>query len=682
MDSPNVTYAPYNFIPFAKTPLRRYESPNDLPPHGIWDRELLSGEIRLTVTARTPVYIGNGKKEQDGEPADAPKEDFFRGADGSYAIPGSSLRGLVRENMQILGFGLLRPDEDFQDYRLLYRRIADAKGTLGKELRDIYSKALKKVEDGKEVKNVSPGILSFDGETYRITALDRFFTLKRERSPAKEWLEELTKAKSTSKPWEPWAFSEKVWFSSTDGKTVDGLSSEECEGYQRAYIMSPGPINKGKKNSLNNLYLFPLPDDSAQAPDGFVLKDEEIISYKEDYKFRENQLRGLKTAENHEAFWALPEEGEEKPVFYSEIGGQIAFGMTKSPRIPYLHSILEGLPKSYRDAIEETLFIDYPYAILGYAGQNAAYSSRVSFGDLKVNQKTAQPDSFYLTLAEPKISFFPGYVQEGKHYNTDGFQFSGYKQYWLKKEERTEAVQSNFTSEMHPLPIETSFSGAICYRNMHPDELGLLLWCLVLEKGCFQNIGRGKPYGYGLVEIKIDSLLELRPQELYGPGRTTVALMAQSEPEKLEQRIQSLIKDYKNALRNGPEKICADDHPLVRDFLYMKQIQVQPKNVSYMDLKAFRKVSSPLPTVEQYRNYPEVGSIVEGTVDHIAEKGFFVRLPSGWRGFVHISEIDYAFVNPGTIDNYVKIGQTVKVRVLPPRDGKLSFSYKRANQMS
>ena len=63
MDSPNVTYAPYNFIPFAKMPLRRYESPNDLPPHWIWDSALLSGEIRLTVTARTPVYIGNGKKE-------------------------------------------------------------------------------------------------------------------------------------------------------------------------------------------------------------------------------------------------------------------------------------------------------------------------------------------------------------------------------------------------------------------------------------------------------------------------------------------------------------------------------------------------------------------------------------------------------------------------------------------
>ena len=176
----NTTHAPYTFIPFAERPLRRYNSPAELPSHGTWNPELLTGEIRLTITAQTPIYIGNGKQSDEDE-REKTNEDFFRDAEGDYAIPGSSLRGLVRENMQILGFGLLRPDEDFQDYYLLYRRIADAKGTLGKELSTFYRNALKRYKDGKKVTNVFPGILSFDGDKYHITTLGKYLTLRAHR---------------------------------------------------------------------------------------------------------------------------------------------------------------------------------------------------------------------------------------------------------------------------------------------------------------------------------------------------------------------------------------------------------------------------------------------------------------------------------------------------------------------
>ena len=52
-------------------------------------------------------------------------DNFFRTPAGTCAIPGSSLRGLVRENMQILGFGLVRPEEDLQDYQIMFRKVAD-----------------------------------------------------------------------------------------------------------------------------------------------------------------------------------------------------------------------------------------------------------------------------------------------------------------------------------------------------------------------------------------------------------------------------------------------------------------------------------------------------------------------------------------------------------------------------
>lgn len=73
----------------------------------------------------------------------------------------------------------------------------------------------------------------------------------------------------------------------------------------------------------------------------------------------------------------------------------------------------------------------------------------------------------------------------------------------------------------------------------------------------------------------------------------------------------------------------------------------------------------------------EVGAILEGTVTGITKFGAFVSLPEGKSGLVHISEIANTFVND--VNEYVQIGQAVKVRVLAVSpDGKINLSMKRA----
>ena len=94
--TPNPIRAPYNFVPFSNKVLCRYNSVEELPSHDRLDKDLHSGEIHLTIEAKTPLFISDGN------------DHFFRTPAGTCAIPGSSLRGLVRENMQILGFGLVR----------------------------------------------------------------------------------------------------------------------------------------------------------------------------------------------------------------------------------------------------------------------------------------------------------------------------------------------------------------------------------------------------------------------------------------------------------------------------------------------------------------------------------------------------------------------------------------------
>lgn len=72
----------------------------------------------------------------------------------------------------------------------------------------------------------------------------------------------------------------------------------------------------------------------------------------------------------------------------------------------------------------------------------------------------------------------------------------------------------------------------------------------------------------------------------------------------------------------------------------------------------------------------DVGMILEGKVSGITQFGAFVDLPDSKTGMVHISEIAPTFVNE--INDFVKMGQTVKVKVLALNNGKISLSIKQA----
>ena len=75
----------------------------------------------------------------------------------------------------------------------------------------------------------------------------------------------------------------------------------------------------------------------------------------------------------------------------------------------------------------------------------------------------------------------------------------------------------------------------------------------------------------------------------------------------------------------------------------------------------------------------ELGSILEAKVTGITKFGAFVALPDGKNGLVHISEIANAYVSE--VSDYVKVGQSVKVKVLSIGDnGKINLSIKKAEE--
>ena len=72
----------------------------------------------------------------------------------------------------------------------------------------------------------------------------------------------------------------------------------------------------------------------------------------------------------------------------------------------------------------------------------------------------------------------------------------------------------------------------------------------------------------------------------------------------------------------------------------------------------------------------EVGTVLEGKVTSITKFGAFVALEGGKSGLVHISEIANTYVND--VHDFLQEGQTVKVKLLAIKDGKLDLSIKKA----
>ena len=71
----------------------------------------------------------------------------------------------------------------------------------------------------------------------------------------------------------------------------------------------------------------------------------------------------------------------------------------------------------------------------------------------------------------------------------------------------------------------------------------------------------------------------------------------------------------------------------------------------------------------------EVGAVLEGKVTGITKFGAFVDLGEGKTGMVHISEIAHAYVSD--INEYLTIGQDVKVKIIAMDQGKINLSIKK-----
>lgn len=552
-------HAPYNFVPFSEKILFRYAGIEELPPHDRIDPALHTGEIHATLRAETPVFVSDGDEEPH----------FFRGPDGKYQIPGSTVRGMVRENMQILGYGLVRPGEDLDDEQIFFRLVGEAKKNSMKQLETYYKKMLhvKSAPNrrGKAVSTphaVKAGYLHREKNHYWIQPVKGdVLRVSRNHPGVKQF--------GTGD-----ARTIEVSYIST-GDSVKSIYPGGRPGMKQGILLFTGrPVQKA-----NCLYLFP--EEDHQAPRIHVTK-EEILAYQVDWEGRKNTLS--KSA----AFWELPNDGKSKPVFFARCHGQLYFGMSRFLRIGYRNSLSKGLPQEQQEAAGSS-WVDYPSAILGFSRGKQAFRSRVSFGGFYVQGKPKLLSPVAVMLSQPKPSYFPAYVVDGKHYNEEQFRLRGYKLYWLKAEPQiaTQLPSKNtkMISTIQPFAEGSEFQGIIRYKNLTDDELGLLLLSLRIGDGCYQSVGMGKPLGFGRMTLTINHLREIDFNTLY-----TMDSFGKDVYQEEKERIDQLIATYE-AYAESKLEIPASSYrnqPLIQDFLFIKSFLCDGEKYSYMNLSDYR----------------------------------------------------------------------------------------------
>lgn len=607
--------APYNFIPFSEVK-SVYAAADQLPAHNSIENDLISGEIEYEMTAQTPIFTDDGN------------EHFHRDANGRYSIPGSSIRGLIRNNVQI--FGCASFNDDIDDYALMYRDVTNtekANGNRAAKYDDILG-----VKDGKPM-NVKAGYMKKEGEKYFIyptNAKGEYYTLS-EKTIQEDYADSQEQNKVFSYPYfkEPsgWKTQSNLdyAFQVVKGEKGEnhyiGINNENYKPYFEAisyvvekdkvkkvglpgkYLKSGYVISSGKIEEKKAIYILPginIEASEVKKSRFEILKDS-MAAFRIDYQRKENMLGDAKE------FFDLPKNGQLKPVFYLKHEGQTYFGFTPRLRIFYKHKIKEGLPNSQKGKS-----IDYAKAIFGYSSDQKGYKSRVSFSDAVFSGGDGyEQNEVSVILSEPKPTSYMDYLVQNygfANYGLEHFELRGVKQYWLHEkpvsskreletgEENKKKENKDVASTLRPLPKGVKFTGKVRFKNLTEEELGLLLWAIRLEKNSWMNIGKAKSFGYGCVSVRITSAKRINYEKAYN-----IQSMLNLTPfEQLD--VDQMIDCYKKIVAEWGE--AEKSH--ISDFFRMKDSTNIPneEDIRYMSVDAgeYQKRTAayaPLPSIDE-----------------------------------------------------------------------------------
>ena len=498
--------APYNFVPLNKEVF--YPSWDKDVSHDIPFEDGESGMIDIEIFTETPIFIRNHYVNGDSFYTDKKENKVstefchFKDADGGkqYYIPSSSIKGMIRNIIEIMSFSKINVDEKTLSKPLSVRdmtpqqyckdnnitKMGDCPNHLKQEL---YSKPI--VAIAKKC-----GFLVKKGEEFFIEDCGSVVTIK--ENEIQYLIPTYSKDIETAKEkYSQFGHNDSFPFNKMqkDRRTVATYSQK---GEIGSLIMT-GFIDNKKNEFIfkSNGRKIPLSQPIYDNFEKVYFKNEEAI---DGQYWKEQWKNGA---------------GRKIPIFYIEENNSIsAIGLTQIFKLAYKKSLL--------DAISQTIDqsrLDLAETIFGTVKEDNPLKGRVQFSHLKSTHVSYEAEKSEI-LGSPQATYYPNYLNQTQtngntvnKYTTlmDGTaQISGYKRYplhksikksFIPKEEKTD-IQTKFK----PLSTGCKFKGKVRFHNLKKAEIGALLSALSFHgnSGYRHNLGMAKALGYGKIKIDID----------------------------------------------------------------------------------------------------------------------------------------------------------------------------------
>ena len=509
---------PYNFVSL--------KDKNDVVDRGERKLGTNTGKLVCKLVNKTPLFI-MGKSEQDNK---GHTKEWFCREKGITIIPGSSLKGVIRNIIDVLTNSVIRNVEDEKlEQRMGAGKFESVFGIIeslpenGKkgiivEAEKIKVKTKEKIEIGYKKfefkdngKEFSKKYNAKDGLIERVKLKDSIYNLKETEIKIKPGVTTVEKLITNSKEYKNYL---------TDNENgVQGVLWFSSPIYGKIHEKLLIPKKNGRK---------------------FEFSKEEYEDFKYIIKQRAERIKNGKDI-NSSTFYYDKNLEIGDPLLFEVKDGKMAehLAFSEIPRLRYKFSPLDLVPEEFcpGDSLKKLSFSEI---LFGTTGDNTkkdeekkdelvALSGRVFFEDAK-NYKPEMIDNGNLVtlkaFGEPHPTLTTFYLDNiEKNYNENkGVSIRGRKFYWHHKEKigkpfseyrksvempKDKNGQNKFAynSSLELMDINNEFEFNVNFENLTDEELGVLIYAIELEDGLLHKIGKGKAFGFGSCKIEIKEFL-------------------------------------------------------------------------------------------------------------------------------------------------------------------------------
>lgn len=521
--------APYNFVPLPQRVLLADAAAKNasvaqdrfLTRDAETGAEWFSGWIDLEIVSLTPVFVRGAATTDERGQWDARearlRPDSYTTREGKPALPGSSLRGMIRTLVEILASGKLTP---VTDERPFFRTVA------ADRIGDRYRSLLVRGEGGHRggfARRLPNGAWQIDpvAEVLRVEHdLLRGLGLEYRQHPN----------------YHPtWDLQQKpCWITRGDrryrvAKLALGEARPAGDAWERGTLVLSGSAPRKKKE-----FVF-----VGQGGDPIDIPSEILDRFHSDDQL--TQWQELAFPRNEPALGSRRAKGQLRdgePVFFVCGDTQTLefFGRAGMFRFPYDTNPAELLSDEHRaDSLDvaEALFGRVPRQGRRPSGEDKAIRGRVRVEDAVASGEAPGRGWFEAPmvpaiLASPKVTAFQHYLTQNGDADArslttyiagDGTTLRGHKLYWHRWGDRglDEARHRDQAQKLQdlrgvtpkdtqctiirPVRADVRYAGKMHFDNLTAFELGALLSALRLPSGCAHKVGMAKPLGLGSVKV-------------------------------------------------------------------------------------------------------------------------------------------------------------------------------------